>query len=145
MRPHGIYLLTSNHDLQAANTYLPPYFPPQEPTRWIRMMRVTIGWLTVGRSRHFEFNITADPLRTECDGHRRPDRPAVYLKVLDREIDKTLDLMVIDGSGRVSPTVLLERRRRCHDLLSLRHTQRFFAALSGFFEVSSYEMLEDRE
>ncbi|KAL1757475.1 hypothetical protein FB107DRAFT_259717 [Schizophyllum commune] len=70
----------------------------------------------------------------ECDGHRRPDRPAVYLKVLDREIDKTLDLMVIDGSGRVSPTVLLERRRRCHDLLSLRHTQRFFAALSGFFE-----------
>ncbi|KAL1678017.1 hypothetical protein EV122DRAFT_212918 [Schizophyllum commune] len=70
----------------------------------------------------------------ECDGHRRPDKPVVYLKLLDREIDKTLDLMIIDGSGRVSPTLLLERRRRCHDLLSLRHTQRFFAALSGFFE-----------
>ncbi|KAI5887069.1 uncharacterized protein SCHCODRAFT_02672237 [Schizophyllum commune H4-8] len=70
----------------------------------------------------------------ECDGHRRPDKPVVYLEVLDKEIDKTLDLMVINPSGRVSPTALLERRRRCHDLLSLRHTQRFFAALSGFFE-----------
>ena len=107
------------------------------------MMRVIIGWLTVGRSRHSKCNITVDPLRTECDGHRRPDKPVVYLKLLDREIDKTLDLMVIDGSGHVSPTVLLERRRRCHDLLSLRHTQRFFAALSGFFEASNYGIIED--